>query len=136
MAAPQPGADKQPQVGADRQWGMWVVMGGLLVLAFSIGMAVERWTTAADATSVITASGSVIGTMVGAFFGVEAGGQGRKEAQKSADKAHDLASASQSQALEHMKAAARANQQLAQLAQLTSHLPAEKQAQAQKILGM
>ena|SRR2546426_3526069 len=78
-----------PVASSDKQYGMWVVVIGLMVLAFTIGVSVARWTAASDVVSVITAVGSVIGTLVGAFFGIETGSAGKKDADKRAADAQD-----------------------------------------------
>lgn len=95
----------------DKGSGLAVVVAGLLVLAFALGISVAKWSTAADVTSVITAVGSVVGTLVGAFFGYDKGSQGRKEAQKDAADAH------------------RANTALA------LHVPEPQRAAAMRVLG-
>lgn len=68
--------------------GFWLSMGGLAVAALLVVFLVlNKWTDAADITSVVGLFTSVLGTLVGAFFGLQIGAQGKEKAEEKVEKA-------------------------------------------------
>ena len=62
----------------DKTWlGFWVVIAGLLVLLTAYGMAIWKYSSAADASTLLAAATGTIGAVVGAFFGIQAGASGK-----------------------------------------------------------
>jgi hypothetical protein len=90
-------------------YGFWAVIGGLAVLVIIGGVAIGRYSAAADAAGLIGAAGAVVGTVVGAFFGVHAGSAASQQAQAAANDQHQAAVAQATQAQQDaMRSALRA----------------------------
>lgn len=75
----------------DRPYGFYIVLAGLSALVVIVIIAILRYRTANDVTSVTTSAGAVIGTVVGAFFGLSVGQAGRKRAEQGKDQAQQQA---------------------------------------------
>ena len=69
----------------DPPYGFYIVLAGLSALVLIAVIAILRYGTANDVTTVTTSAGAVIGTVVGAFFGVSVGQAGRKRAEQGKD---------------------------------------------------
>src|SRR5437763_12612624 len=75
----------------DPPYGFYIVLAGLSALVVIVIIAILRYGTANDVTSVTTSAGAVIGTVVGAFFGLSVGQAGRKRAEQGKDQAQQQA---------------------------------------------
>ncbi len=71
--------------------GFVVVLVGLGAVVFIFGVAIWRWTDAAEVASVVGTAGGLIGTLVGTFFGLHAGAVGKDKAEKQRDLAEERA---------------------------------------------
>jgi hypothetical protein len=73
------------------KYGFWVAVIGLLVVAGVFIVAVLRWNTAADVTTVVGSVTGVVGTVVGAFFGLNVGAAGKEKAEAERKEAESTA---------------------------------------------
>lgn len=74
----------------DKTWlGFWIVIAGLVAVAAVFVIAVEKYSSAADASTVLGAVTGAIGALVGAFFGVQAGSAGKDKADAARDDAQE-----------------------------------------------
>lgn len=71
--------------------GIWVVGMGLATVLLALGVAVWRFTTAADVTAVVGSTTGVVGTLIGAFFGLQIGSAGKEKVQEERKDAEDKA---------------------------------------------
>lgn len=69
-------------VGKLSMQGFYVVVVGLLVVLTIYVVAVLRWDSASDVTTVVGSAGGIVGTVIGAFFGVQVGSAGRDRAER------------------------------------------------------
>jgi hypothetical protein len=79
-------------------YGMLVVVGGLVAIAFCFAASLYVYRNVASATDSATAVATVlapvtgvVGTVVGAYFGIQAGSAGTAAAQAAANEAHETA---------------------------------------------
>ncbi|HET7170107.1 MAG TPA: hypothetical protein VFI18_00565 [Gaiellales bacterium] len=107
-------------------YGVLVVVGGLLAIAFCFAASLYVYRNVASATDSATAVATVlapvtgvVGTVVGAYFGMQAGSAGTAAAQAAANEA-------QAAALEAMR----------KLAAITAVTPAAAAGQIHEILGV
>jgi hypothetical protein len=107
-------------------YGVLVVGGGLVAIAFCFAAALYVYRNVASATDSATAVATVlapitgvVGTLVGAYFGIQAGSAGTAAAQAAANEA-------QATALEAMR----------NLAAITAVTPAAAADQVHEILGI
>jgi hypothetical protein len=107
-------------------YGVLVVVGGLVAIAFCIAASLYVYRNVASATDSATAVATVlapvtgvVGTVVGAYFGMQAGSAGTAAAQAAANEA-------QATALEAMR----------NLAAITAVTPAAAAEQIHEILGV
>lgn len=63
------------------KYGALLIGGAFALLAVIFGVAMWRFSTAADVTAVVGAVAGVVGTIVGAFFGVQVGSSGKEAAE-------------------------------------------------------
>jgi hypothetical protein len=83
-------ADQKPDTSSELakfKYGAWVSAAAFALLGAVFGVAVSRFTTAADVTAVLAPVTTLIGTIVGAFTGVQAGAAGRAVSEASRNKA-------------------------------------------------
>lgn len=86
------GQNPAPNVDMARvKYGAWLVGGAFVVLAVVFGVAVSRFTTAADVTAAVGSVATVVGTIVGAFFGVQVGSSGKEAAEAARNQAERAA---------------------------------------------
>lgn len=83
---------------SEKSYGFWLVIVGLIVLLGISLAAVFRYAGVADASSVITAAGTVIGTVVGTFFGVHVGSAAGAAGAQQAETGRQQAEAARQQA--------------------------------------
>jgi hypothetical protein len=62
------------------KYGYRAILGGFILVAVVIGVAIWRWNTANDVALVVGLVTSMVGTVIGAFFGIQVGAQGKEEA--------------------------------------------------------
>jgi hypothetical protein len=62
-------------------YGFGVVVSGLVLVAIVYIVAVVKWNTAADVTTVVGSVTGIIGTLVGVFFGNSVGSAGKDKAE-------------------------------------------------------
>jgi hypothetical protein len=82
----------------EKSYGFWIVIVGLVVLLGISLAAVFRYPAVAEASSVITAGGTVIGTVVGTFFGVHVGSVAGAASAQQAETGRQQAETARSQA--------------------------------------
>jgi hypothetical protein len=63
------------------KYGAALIVAAFILLGVVFGIAVARFTTAADVAAVVASVATVVGTIIGAFFGVQAGASGREAAE-------------------------------------------------------
>ena len=86
------GQNPAPNVDMARvKYGAWLVGGAFVVLGVVFGVAVSRFTTAADVTAAVGSVATVVGTIVGAFFGVQVGSSGKEAAEAGRNQAERAA---------------------------------------------
>ena len=73
------------------KYGFGIVVIGLILVGFIFGIAVLRWTSASDVSTVVSAATGVIGTLVGAFFGVQLGSAGKDKSDAARQTAENKA---------------------------------------------
>jgi hypothetical protein len=119
------GADIRP-VAPRWSYGVLVVVGGLIAIAFCFAAALYVYRNVLSATDSATAVATVlapvtavVGTVVGAYFGIQAGSAGTAAAQAAANEA-------QATALQAMRS----------LAAITAMTPAASAEQIHEILGV
>jgi hypothetical protein len=80
------------QTFSDKRWsyGLYVVLGGLLVVAAAFVFAVFK-VDKASVSALYAGLTGVTGTIVGAYFGVQVGQSGKHEADQARDKAEERA---------------------------------------------
>lgn len=85
-ATHDPGQPVVPSVDVIRvKYGACLVGVAFILLAVVFGIAVSRFTSAADVAAVVASVATVVGTIIGAFFGIQVGTSGKEaaEAQRS-----------------------------------------------------
>jgi len=91
-AAPSPGAPAGSGADLARiRYGALLIVAAFALLGVVFGVAVTRFTGAADVTAVVGSVAAVIGTIVGAFFGVQAGSSGKETAEAGRAQAENAA---------------------------------------------
>ena len=73
------------------RYGFAVVVIGLILVAFIFGIALVRWSSASDVSTVVSSATGVVGTLVGAFFGVQVGSAGKDKSDAARKEAEDRA---------------------------------------------
>jgi len=66
-------------------WGAWVVITGLVAIVVVFGIAVLRYSTAADVTTAVGAVSGVIAALVGAYFGIRGATLAQTNAESSSN---------------------------------------------------
>jgi uncharacterized BrkB/YihY/UPF0761 family membrane protein len=81
-AVHDPGRPGVPNVDMIRvKYGACLVGAAFLLLAVVFGIAVSRFTSAADVAAVVASVATVVGTIIGAFFGIQVGAAGKEAAE-------------------------------------------------------
>lgn len=75
------------------KYGSVAILGGFILVAVVMGVAIWRWDSANDVALVVGLVTSMVGTVVGAFFGIQVGSQGKEEALAARDQAETTANA-------------------------------------------
>ncbi len=90
-AAHDPGQPAVPTVDMIRvKYGACLVGGAFILLAVVFGIAVSRFTAAADVAAVVASVATVVGTIIGAFFGIQVGASGKEVAEAKRDQAEKV----------------------------------------------
>lgn len=77
-----PGQPAVPTVDMIRvKYGACLIGAAFLLLAVVFGIAVSRFTSAADVAAVVASVATVVGTIIGAFFGIQVGTSGKEAAE-------------------------------------------------------
>jgi hypothetical protein len=87
---PGPGAVASPDL-ARIKYGACLIGGAFVLLGIVFGVAVSRFTAAADVTAVVGSVATVVGTIVGAFFGIQVGSSGKEAVEAGRAKAESTA---------------------------------------------
>jgi hypothetical protein len=75
------------------KYGYRVILGGFILVAVVLLVAILRWDVANDVALVVGLFTSMVGTIVGAFFGIQVGSQGKEEALVAREQAETKADA-------------------------------------------
>jgi hypothetical protein len=88
--------NQTPDSNADMtriKYGAWLIVAAFVLLGIVFGIAVARFTTAADVTGAVGSVATVVGTIVGAFFGAQIGSAGKEAAEAGRTQAEHAARA-------------------------------------------
>lgn len=69
------------------KYGYRAILGGFVLVALVIGVAIWRWDAANDVALVVGLVTSMVGTVIGAYFGIQVGAQGTEQAQAAREQA-------------------------------------------------
>ena len=89
-----PTTTSAPTTSADElriKYGYRVILGGFILVALVLLVAIWRWDVANDVALVVGLFTSMVGTVIGAFFGIQIGSQGKEEALAARDQAETKA---------------------------------------------
>jgi len=75
------------------KYGYRAILGGFILVAVVLVVAIWRWDVANDVAVVVGLFTSMVGTVIGAFFGIQVGSQGKEEALAARDQAETTANA-------------------------------------------
>jgi hypothetical protein len=75
------------------KYGYRVILGGFILVAVVLLVAIWRWEVANDVALVVGLFTSMVGTVIGAFFGIQVGSQGKEEALAAREQAETKADA-------------------------------------------
>jgi hypothetical protein len=90
-AGHDPGQPVVPSVDMIRvKYGACLIGAAFILLAVVFGIAVSRFTSAADVAAVVASVATVVGTIIGAFFGVQVGASGKEAAEANRDQAEKV----------------------------------------------
>ena len=93
QAAPSgPAQNLAPSADLARiKYGAWLIGAAFVLLVAVLGIAVSKFTAAADVTAVVGSVAAVVGTIIGAFFGVQVGSSGKEVAEAGRSQAENAA---------------------------------------------
>lgn len=90
-AVHDPGQLTVPSVDMIRvKYGACLVGASFILLAVVFGIAVSRFTSAADVAAVVASVATVVGTIIGAFFGIQVGSSGKEVAEAQRNRAEKV----------------------------------------------
>lgn len=72
------------------KYGACLVGAAFILLAVVFGIAVSRFTAAADVAAVVASVATVVGTIIGAFFGIQVGTSGKEAAEAQRNRAEKV----------------------------------------------
>jgi hypothetical protein len=77
------------QVGESTRWryGLFAVMGAVIVILAAFVFAALRYDTANDVSTALAAITGTVGTILGGYLGVQTGSQGKEESEAARQKA-------------------------------------------------
>lgn len=86
-----PGQPAVPTVDMIRvKYGACLIGAAFILLALVFGIAVSRFTSAADVAAVVASVATVVGTIIGAFFGIQIGTSGKEAAEAHREQAEKV----------------------------------------------